>query len=184
MKIAITGATSGLGKIFFDHLSKSHDVENFSRSNGFDFSKLEALDNLVQAIGDFDLLINNAHVGTSQTQLTMKLAQFWRTKPRSAIWNITSTSAWTSSRYSPTYTAEKTMLDKVSYMYQSNDCVYPKITLLRFHVIDTPVWEGKNVPKLFQMDIIRTVDFLMSLPPDLHIMELSLKLVNQQIQHG
>jgi hypothetical protein len=114
----------------------------------------------------------------------MKLAQFWRTKPRSAIWNITSTSAWTSSRYSPTYTAEKTMLDKVSYMYQSNDCVYPKITLLRFHVIDTPVWEGKNVPKLFQMDIIRTVDFLMSLPPDLHIMELSLKLVNQQIQHG
>ena len=38
MKIAITGHTKGIGKALYDNLSQQHEVEGYSRSNGFDIS--------------------------------------------------------------------------------------------------------------------------------------------------
>jgi hypothetical protein len=69
MKIAITGHTSGLGRAFYDHFSKDHEVIGLSRSNGYDITK----DQILNSILDCDLFFNNAHAGIAQGILINKL---------------------------------------------------------------------------------------------------------------
>jgi hypothetical protein len=64
MKIAITGHTSGLGKSFFDHFSKDHEVIGLSRSNGYDITKNQ--NEITEIVTNCDLFFNNAHSGITQ----------------------------------------------------------------------------------------------------------------------
>jgi hypothetical protein len=71
MKIAITGHTSGLGKEMFEHYVKQgHTVLGLSRSNGFDI--INKQDEIITAIDNFDLFINNTHADESQLSLLDK----------------------------------------------------------------------------------------------------------------
>lgn len=71
MKIAITGHTSGLGKILFDHWSINHEVVGLSRSTGHDISKHR--DQIIETVSTCDLFFNNAHYGTCQAKLLLAL---------------------------------------------------------------------------------------------------------------
>lgn len=73
MRIAITGHTSGLGKELSDHfISLGNDVLGISRSTGFDI--INNQDDIVSAVDNFDLFINNTHHDNCQTELLNKLA--------------------------------------------------------------------------------------------------------------
>jgi len=71
MKIAITGHTSGLGRAFYDHFSKDHEVIGLSRSNGYDITKNQ--DRIIDAVKDCKLFFNNAYSGIFQGTLITRL---------------------------------------------------------------------------------------------------------------
>lgn len=73
--IAITGHTSGLGKGLYEHfISKGCKVKGFSLNNGFDISKKENIDRIIELTANCDLFFNNAYSGYAQVEL-MKLWQ-------------------------------------------------------------------------------------------------------------
>ena len=86
MKIAITGHTSGLGKVLFEQYSQKHQVFGYCRSNGFDirdFSKL------AREIDICDIFINNAYDRYSQVDLLRVVFNLWQQKNKTII-NISS----------------------------------------------------------------------------------------------
>lgn len=81
-KIAITGHTSGIGKGLYDHFVKQgHNVKGFSLDNGFDISRHENIEQIIELTRDCDLFFNNAYSSYSQVEL-MKLwqQQHWHDK--------------------------------------------------------------------------------------------------------
>lgn len=78
--IAITGHTSGLGKLLFD----SFNMDGFSRSNGYD---TKDIDNIVLSVNtDYTIFINN--VKENQLEIAQKLWSLWKDDPRKKIINI------------------------------------------------------------------------------------------------
>ena len=66
-KIAITGHSKGIGKKLYEHLSEQYQVIGFSRSNGYDISKQEDVDRIINESLDCDVFINNAYYYDQQT---------------------------------------------------------------------------------------------------------------------
>lgn len=72
MKCIITGHTSGIGKIIYEHfLSKNWTVVGMSRSNGYDITKDQ--DRIVNESAGCDIFVNCAYDGTGQLDLLNKL---------------------------------------------------------------------------------------------------------------
>lgn len=59
MEIAITGHTSPLGKVLYEHLSKEHNVRGFSRVNGYEMPL--ANDKIIRETVNVDVFINCAY---------------------------------------------------------------------------------------------------------------------------
>lgn len=78
--IAITGHTSGLGKILYDNFN----MDGFSRSNGYD---TKDIDNIVLSVNtDYNIFINN--VKENQLEIAQKLWSLWKDDPTKKIINI------------------------------------------------------------------------------------------------
>lgn len=73
MKIVITGHTNGIGQALYDELSKEHEVQGFSKTNGYDISN--HTHRQIIAFSDYDVFINNAYnhspTGYDSSQLEM-----------------------------------------------------------------------------------------------------------------
>lgn len=61
MKIAITGHSKGIGKELYNIFDSDHQVEGFSRSNGFDIATHHKL--IARSVKDCDVFVNNAWSG-------------------------------------------------------------------------------------------------------------------------
>jgi NADP-dependent 3-hydroxy acid dehydrogenase YdfG len=73
--VAITGHTNGIGKGLHDYFSsKGSRVKGFSLTNGFDISKKENIDHIIELTSKCDLFINNAHCDYQQ----IALAKLWQ----------------------------------------------------------------------------------------------------------
>lgn len=79
--IALTGHTSGLGL----ELTKHFQIDGFSRSNGYNINDLEKL---INAVKDYDILINNAYNDNQQYLLCKELWKIWKNNPNKKIINI------------------------------------------------------------------------------------------------
>jgi hypothetical protein len=77
--IAITGHTSGLGKLLYDNFN----MDGFSRTNNYDVTNI---DNIVLAVKDYSVFINN--VNKNQLEIAEKLWSLWKTDPTKTIINI------------------------------------------------------------------------------------------------
>lgn len=74
-KIAVTGHTSGIGKGLYEHFEKQgYTVKGFSLDNGFDISKSENIDRIVELTWDCELFFNNAYYHYQQ----VALAKLWQ----------------------------------------------------------------------------------------------------------
>ena len=72
-KIVLTGHTSPMGKELYAHLSKEYEVIGVSRESGYDLTKQEDVEKVVDMALDADLFINLAHVGSTQSQLLIMI---------------------------------------------------------------------------------------------------------------
>lgn len=64
MKILMTGATSDVGRVVFDHIASEHEVACISRSTGFDLTFPES--NLEYIVQDYDVFVNLANINYFQ----------------------------------------------------------------------------------------------------------------------
>lgn len=78
MKILMTGHTTGLGKILYEHFSKEHEVVGVSRSTGHNLKEQSTIDYIVSEAEKYDIFINN----TFQFERQLELVQALRGKTR------------------------------------------------------------------------------------------------------
>ena len=77
MKIAITGHSRGIGKALYEELSTNHEVEGFSRSNGYDITTQQTL--IARTVKKYDVFVNNAWQGYAQLELLTAMFNTWKT---------------------------------------------------------------------------------------------------------
>lgn len=89
MKVSITGHTDGIGKaiadLYPDHLG-------FSRSNGYDISRPEDIDQIIEITTamDCDVFVNNAYHNFAQCELLDGIFSHWKDNPDKTIVNVIS----------------------------------------------------------------------------------------------
>lgn len=92
MKIAITGHSKGIGKELYDIFDNDHQVEGFSRSNGFDIATQHQL--IARSVKNFDVFVNNAWSGYHQIDLLNTVFEMWKNDSSKKIVNISSLSKY------------------------------------------------------------------------------------------
>ena len=143
MKIAITGATRGIGLACKKHLSETlnFNVIEFNRP-AYDLSK--NLDQFV--IDDFDVYVNNAYYDWAQVELLYKL--FEKNKHRNCIIiNIGSVSADGNYDYPNQYAVHKAALDKACMQLQLVQSLC-KIVQIKLGRVDTDMVAHRNGAKM------------------------------------
>ena len=143
MKIGITGHTSGIGKAISDKLlDLGHEVRGFSRSNGFDISDPMPI---VEASGDCDVFINNAHSGYHQTTLLYRLYERW--KRREGL--ILSVGSYGAENLSEAY---EYGTFKAALEHASKQLDFPgakcRVGLVRLGYVDTPAVKNRMLRKI------------------------------------
>ena len=81
-KIVLTGHTSPMGKELYAHLSKEYEVIGVSRESGYDLTKQEDVEKVVDMALDADLFINLAHVESAQSQMLIMINNKWSKESR------------------------------------------------------------------------------------------------------
>jgi len=158
MKIAITGANQGLGLCLANQWQlHGHTVTNFSRSTGYDINNPEEI---VNAVKDYDVFINNAYSGFAQVDLLYHLFKAWQGEKK-YILNIGTeqTNRWLQHRDSEpillpwhqqrsfNYRTTKIALnDAHTFLSQQSD--WPKMMLVKPAVLDTP--RADKVPQNYE----------------------------------
>lgn len=82
--IAITGHTSGLGKALYE---KTQAI-GFSKSTGFDITKKEDRNKIIDMSNDCNVFINNAYDGYGQLDLLYDLYSAWKDDSNKTIVTI------------------------------------------------------------------------------------------------
>jgi len=117
--IAITGFTKGIGKGIFDYYQKENNVLGFSRSNGYDLSTIESIDNIINQTINCNIFFNNAYYNDSQTIIAKKWFDLHKDKTHLLV-NISSISPIAdqyldSKHIFKEYSFYKSNLDKISW---------------------------------------------------------------------
>ena len=111
MKIAITGHSKGIGKACADLFeSEGHEIIGLSRSSGFDIQQVNMC---AMKIIPCDMFINNAYLGTSQSQLFEIVCNHWRGEYKTIV-NIGSRSQYDHNRSGSMYSADKVHLKRTA----------------------------------------------------------------------
>ena len=111
MKIAITGHSKGIGKACADLFeSEGHEIIGLSRSSGFDIKQVNMC---AMKIVPCDMFINNAYLGTSQSQLFEIVCNHWRGEYKTIV-NIGSRSQYDHNRSGSMYSADKVHLKRTA----------------------------------------------------------------------
>jgi hypothetical protein len=160
MKIAITGHTSGIGKVLFDYFV-SYTPMGFSRSNGYNINHVEDRKKIVNQCMDGDVFINNAYSdGTnSQLYLLQEIYRAWAAKDKLII-NI-------SSRITDfvLLPSSPERLYQTHKKDQDTFCIgkirSPQIVNLKLGMVDTPRVSMHNCNKLTDKDIVKIVSFVL-----------------------
>lgn len=171
-RIAITGHTSGLGKGLYDHFQKlGCNVKGFSLDTGFDISKKENIDRIIELTRDCDLFFNNAYHGYSQVEL----ARLWQQQHWSDDHFIINTSSMAAEPLAnipdnfpwlQPYGQEKYAINKISWEinHSGSRCksiiVMPGVCQTNFYnPYDTPEQNGLELyEKITKTNSIITVD--------------------------
>ena len=159
MKIAITGATRGLGKATKEYLKNlyGYSITEFNRPT-YDLEK--NLDDFV--IDEFDVYINNAYSNWAQVDLLYKLYEI--NKHRSCmIINIGSVSADGNYDFVNPYAIHKAALDKSCMQLQlhNTNC---KIVQFKLGRMSTDMVKDKPGPKLDPSWVAQQIGHVINMP--------------------
>ena len=76
MNILITGHTSSIGSVLYEHLSKNNYVTGISRATGYDLNY--DTEKITDLSVNYDCFINLANVGTTQSKLLYSINKRWQ----------------------------------------------------------------------------------------------------------
>ena len=170
MKISITGHTKGIGLAFADlYQQKNYQVIGFSRSNGFDITDPDAVDQIINQSQDADIFINNAHAWNhdafAQTNLLFRLWESWQGKKKTIV-NIGSSLTMRWEKGPPdsiTYrTAKKTLEESCEFLWNQN--AWPNVCLMVPCLTDTARTRYRNdTNKVDPKHFVNLVDHCLSI---------------------
>jgi len=111
MNIVLTGATSPIGKMLYDHYKVIYNVTPISRLYGWDLYKEEQQDRLVQLTNSADVFLNIAHLGFVQSFLLERS----KAKINISFGSLITKFSWNQMKYYGTheYIAHKLFLEYV-----------------------------------------------------------------------
>lgn len=158
MKIALTGHTAGIGKALADWLiNHGHQVQGFSRSNGYDINDDATLERILSESSDADIFINNAYAEFQQTKLLYMFHKLWKDQHKSII-NIASarTQRYTYDHFQRASTPDYYVSSKVSLDYGCrelwNYSSWPRVMLVKPCGVNTAWLAGHPSPNLVSPD--------------------------------
>jgi nucleoside-diphosphate-sugar epimerase len=170
MKISITGHTKGIGLAFANlYQQKNYLVNGFSRSNGFDITNPDAVDQIINQSQDADIFINNAHSWNqdafAQTNLLFQLWESWQGKEKIIV-NIGSslTMRWEKGPSDSIIyrTAKKTLEESCDFLWNQN--AWPYVCLMVPCLTDTARTRHRNdTNKVDPQHFVNLVDHCLSI---------------------
>lgn len=175
MRVAITGHTSGIGKALCEYFrARDCQIIGLSRQTGHDLFDPSQFARAVEAIVGCDLLVNNAPCGFQQTLLLLTVYEKWR-EQRKWILNIGS-DVDHSGEVPPRTVSYKAALDHACEDLHRRSGSKCRVYNLRLGWTRTPRLAGIEFsgPAMDTGKIVRAVDWLLQLPPDVHVPELTL----------
>jgi len=159
MNIAITGHTRGVGKFIYEHFKPKANVIGLSRSNGYDINDTS---DILDAVKNSDVFINNAYSGYQQVFLLEELYQRWKDLDKIII-SIGSVIT--------DYPRIEEELDNDPWPYRDHKLALQKkfrqlvwtpsrchLVLINLGATDTDLIKHLNCTKLTAKDIIYTVE--------------------------
>lgn len=176
MKMLVTGGSRGLGQALVLHFN----ADSISRQSGFDITKEEDINRIVEMSLGYDVFVNNAFDGPpqeawanfAQTNLYLKIYDRWKeTNKDGMIINIGSIGSQTIVAPEPrfeTYRVSKAALDHASRQGSAafkQNLVKFRTTLIVPDRLDTeltrsrPSWTGNGVDCA---DIVNAVQFVLA----------------------
>lgn len=163
MKILLTGHTSSVGQTLSEHY-KDHELIKVSRATGFDLTKEESLQQVVELAMDVDCFMNLANVGVSQSILLQRVHSMWTQSnhygkiisfgthaPSIPFESLLTVSV------DPQMVANKMLLEKIHNELKLKKVFgpQPQTVLLRFANY------GSNKPSTTEEQMIEIVDFIL-----------------------
>lgn len=171
-KIAITGASSGLGLGLANRFKElGWEVLSLSRTHGHNV--LQQMDRAIDAAEDCDVFINNAYLGFYNVDVLYHLFERWKEKDKTII-NIGSDSADGHKNFIHPYAVTKAALEKAAEQLQNVDSKCRVITIKPGY-IDTARVAKVDAPKLRVRDVVQTIEWCLSQPADVYIRSISLR---------
>lgn len=186
-KFLITGGNRGLGLF----LKKQSNGISISRTDGFDITKKQDIQHIVQQSLDYDVFINNAFDGPphedwanfAQTNLYMEVYDAWKTANKSGwIINIGSTGAKNITAPEPkfeTYRISKAALEHASKQgtqaFKQNKVPF-RTTLINLDRLDTALsrarsnWTGNGIDLT---DVYNFIDYGLNITSNTCIEEIT-----------
>jgi len=165
--IAITGHTSGLGLVLYQHFPQAI---GFSRKNGYNLLETANIKSMINAAQDCDIFINNAFPAiaadsaegmNTQLDILYKIYQRWEHQQNKLIINLGSNTSDGIKKHFWPYAAAKAATDKAceQLSYLKNG---PSVCNLRFGYIDLPHINEMvpNEKKVSIKNAISAVDYI------------------------
>ncbi len=190
MNILVTGGNEGIGKEIVTYFSVKYKLNSkgISRSNGYDISKEDDRNKIINESLDYDIFVNLAHDGMqSQTQLLLDTFNRWTEVEKTGyIFNIGSYATYSKSKNFQRYAIIKYMLDEASHqcskkIESSKECLF-RVTMLRPGMLDTiksrekDHWSGNGVRGI---DIANLMEYLYLSPDDLQLSDIVMESIKK-----
>jgi len=169
MNVLITGHTSSIGSVLYNHLEKKYNVVGASRSTGYDLSTYQGINNLLEVAKNSDHFINLANIN-SQTDLLYSVHSLWsETGKNGKIINFGTLA--TEVPYSllkkipvdMDMVARKLSLEKMhkELAYKQPFGLQPQSILIRFANYGKKLGNRDNEPFTSPEQMIRIIDFIL-----------------------
>ena len=176
MKIAITGHSKGIGKALYDNLSQQHEVDGYSRSNGFDITT--GVNMILRASKKSDVFINNATHGQAQMILLNRFWEQWKYDETKTIVNIISMSKYPGlSGNESGYSANKAALFHQAFllMFADRERKCRMINVNPGYVrTEMTSYMDQSINMLTPEECAETISYAINLPQHIEIGELSI----------
>ena len=180
-KILLTGHTSPMGKELYAHLSKEYEVIGVSRESGYDLTKQEDVEKVVDMALDADLFINLAHVESAQSQMLIMINNKWNKESRlglvisfGSLATKLDNDILRAVNIDKQYLADKHKLDAVnnSLANQKPFGEQCQFTLVRVLNYGEKTGDRSGEPTCTADDIIRTVDYIINEPMYVGVLDI------------
>ena len=170
MRVAITGANRGLGKVIKEKLCARWIPIGFNRPE-YDISTFEGRKKIINELksnNNYTIFINNAHNGFSQVKLLNDVYNIWKDKPDKYIININSRAKYPNISKGYMYSASKAALSQLS-----NNLKFKEDKKCRITDINPGLLES-DLPSMTYDELAKWVVYLINAAVDIEIGEISL----------